>query len=229
MVEINLLPQQDRARTQPSAWRYATVVLPIVTAAGILIPEVMTATTISNLHKELDQLNGEITTLTPAKNEFDALSTEKRNLMQTTAIAQQLASGKSYWSNDIASFTRRLPQSSGVAVKTMTIKPMDATQLTTNQQSGIYVGKSVTREIDITGQATGQQAVVNFLNTYENDPNFGVNFKSMQKDGETSDYTFSATVGVVGAAPTPAPGTPGAATPTAAPAAPPAAPASGGQ
>ena len=70
---------------------------------------------------------------------------------------------------------------------------------------------------------------MNFLNTYENDPNFGVNFKSMQKDGETSDYTFSATVGVVGAAPTPAAGTPGAATPTAAPAAPPAAPASGGQ
>jgi type IV pilus assembly protein PilN len=55
----------------------------------------------------------------------------------------------------------------------------------------------VTREIELSGSASSQQAVVNFLRTFENNPNFGVNFRSMQSDGETGQYTFNASVGIV--------------------------------
>lgn len=71
------------------------------------------------------------------------------------------------------------------------------------------MGKNVVREIDLSGTARSQQAVVNFLNVYENDPNFAVNFRSLGQEGETGRYTFAASVGLVGkGADTPAEGAP---------------------
>lgn len=215
MVEINLLPQQYRSQSEPSVWRYATYALLPLTLAAIAIPEAMTASTIRDLRSQLDQLNGEIMALEPAKREFDALNQERTALEQVTAVAGQLRDQKTYWSNDIAAFSAELPNSSGVAVKSMSVRPVDAAALSTQQQGGVYVGKNVVREFDLSGTASSQQAVVNFLNTFENSPNFGVNFKNLQREEASGQYTFAATVGIVGKPPAAAP-----TTTTAAPAAP---------
>lgn len=220
MVEINLLPQQYRKQSAPSAWRYATYALIPLTVAAILIPEVVTATRVGDLNREIDALNGEIVALTPAKQEFDTLTAEARALEQVTAIAEQLRAGKTYWTNDLAAFTAQLPGDSSLAVTSLTIRNLDAGNLSSLQQNGIYMGKAVTREIDLSGTASSQQAVVNFLKLYEDSPDFGVNFKSLQaadgaaqtgpaessaaQNGAESpapQYTFTASVGVVGAAP----------------------------
>ncbi|GGL66207.1 hypothetical protein GCM10010840_00150 [Deinococcus aerolatus] len=212
MVEINLLPQQYRKQSVPSAWRYATYALIPLTVAAILIPEVVTATRVGDLNREIDALNGEIVALTPAKQEFDTLTAEARTLEQVTAIAEQLRAGKTYWTNDLAAFTAQLPGDSSLAVTSLTIRNMDAGNLSSLQQTGIYMGKAVTREIDLSGTATSQQAVVNFLKLYEDSPNFGVNFKSLQSAsasgpeqsgtaGAAQQYTFTASVGVVGGVP----------------------------
>ncbi|OLV17036.1 Competence protein PilN [Deinococcus marmoris] len=245
MVEINLLPAQYRRQSAPSAWRYATYALPIALVAAILIPEVVTSTRVGDLNRELDALNGDVAALAPAKQEFDTLTAEARTLEQVTSIAQQLRTGKTYWTNDLAAFTSQLPNDGSLAVNSMTIRNLDAGNLITLQQGGIYMGKAVTREIDLSGTATSQQAVVNFLKLYEDNPNFGVNFKSLQSDaqggaaligagqngaaGAKKRYTFTASVGIVGGPPvgteTPAvQSAPGAAPapPAATPAAPPA-------
>lgn len=224
MVEINLLPQQYRRQSEPSVWRYATYALLPLALAAIAIPEAMTASTIRDLRSQLDQLNGEITALEPAKREFDALSQERTALEQVTAVAGQLRDQKTYWSNDIAAFSAELPTSGGVSVKSMNVRPVDAAALSTQQQGGVYVGKNVVREFDLSGTASSQQAVVNFLNIFENNPNFGVNFRNLQREQDSDQYTFAATVGIVGKPPatttTPTAGTTGTTTPTAAPAAP---------
>lgn len=218
MVEINLLPAQYRRQSAPSAWRYATYALVPLTVAAILIPEVVTATRVGDLNRELDALNGEVAALTPAKQEFDALTAEARSLEQVTAIAEQLRTGKTYWTNDLATFTAQLPGDGSVAVNTLSIRDLDASNLGSLQQGGIYMGKAVTREIDLSGTATSQQAVVNFLKLYENSPGFGVNFKSLQsavqgdpgqsnpvQDGGGAaarpQYTFTASIGIVGGPP----------------------------
>lgn len=225
MVEINLLPQQYRRQNEPSAWRYATYALIPLTVAAILIPEVVTSTRVGELTREIDTLNGTAAALEPAKREFDTLTAEARSLEQVTTIAQQLKTGKTYWTNDLAAFTAQLPNDSSLSVKSLTIRNLDANGLTTLQQGGIYMSKAVTREIDISGTARSQQAVVNFLKLYENSPNFGVNFKSLQSEDQTQvgsatgqgaggqgagaqQYTFSASIGVVGEPPA------GSATPT---------------
>jgi len=197
VVEINLLPQQYRKQSEPTLWQPAAVGVVVLTALILIGVEVATATKVGNLTKELDSVNGEIAALTPASQEFGRLNQEKNQLTQVTAIAVQLRDAKTYWANDIASFTAQLPGGSGVALQSMTIRPLDAGALASQQQNGVYTGKNVTREIELNGSASSQQAVVNFLRTFENNPNFGLNFRSMQAEGDTGQYTFSATVGIV--------------------------------
>lgn len=231
MVEINLLPQQYRKQSQPDAWKYATWALLPITAAALLIPWVMTSTKTGDLQRQIDAVQGDIDTLTPQKREHDQLVTRQAELEKTTQIAQTLRDQKTYWSNDLAAFSQQMPSSSGVALTHLTMTALTADELTTAQNNGTYVGKDVRRQMTINGNAASQQAVINFLNTFENSPNFGVSFQNMKRDDQSGQYTFDANVGVVGVAPAAAANTGDAATVTPAGTAPapaaPAAPAGG--
>ncbi|MVN85488.1 fimbrial assembly protein [Deinococcus sp. HMF7620] len=197
MVEVNLLPQQYRKQAEPNAWIPGAIGLAAVTALALIAGEVVTGTRAGDLRKQLDALNGEAAALAPASAEYAQLNQQKTTLAQVTAVSEQLRAGKTYWTNDLAAFTAQLPTGGGVALQSMAVKAVDANALTALQQTGVYTGKNVTREIDLTGTASSQQAVVNFLRTFENNPNFGVNFRSLQSEGETSNYTFNASVGIV--------------------------------
>jgi len=205
MVEINLLPQADRRRRSgQGGWQVAALALLPLTAAAILIPEWVVGRQIGKLQAEQALLQGEIAALTPAKQEYDGLLTTRRTLEGVTAVAQTLRDAKTYWTNDVAAFSAQLPSGGGVAVTSLNVKPLDAGALSTLQQGGVYAGKNVVREFDLSGSARSQQSVVNFLNAFENSPNFAVNFRSLQQEGETGRYTFAASVGLVGEAPAPA-------------------------
>lgn len=225
MVEINLLPAQYRKQSQPGVWKYATWALLPVAAVTMLSLWIATSSQAGGLQREIDALQGNIDALAPAKQERDRLAARQRELEQVTTVAQTLRDQKTYWSNDLAAFSTQLSAAPGVALSSITMRTLDAGALATSQQSGIYTGKNVRRELDLAGAASSQQAVINFLNTYENDPDFGVNFKSLQRDAQSGDYAFAATVGVVGpalsaaapagTAPTTGPTTGGAAAPAA--------------
>ena len=200
MVEVNLLPAQYRKQSQPGVWKYATWALLPVAAVTMLTLWLSTASQAGGLQREIDAVQGNIDTLTPAKQERDRLAARQQELEQVTTVAQALRDQKTYWSNDLAAFSTQLASAPGVSVSSLTMRTLDAGALATSQQSGIYTGKNVRRELDLSGAASSQQAVINFLNTYENDPDFGVNFKSLQRDPQSGNYTFAATVGVVGPA-----------------------------
>ncbi|SMB94924.1 fimbrial assembly protein [Deinococcus hopiensis] len=209
MVEINLLPQQERRSNQPDGWRYGMYALLPLTAVAILIPEVLVGNQLRALHREQDSLNGDIAALTPLKQEYDSLMAQQRSLESVTGVARQLRDSKTYWTNDVAAFSAQLPRSNGVAITSLNMKSLEPTALATLQQNGIYAGKNVVREIALTGTALSQQSVVNFLKAYENSPSFGVNFQGLQRDTTASRYTFTASVGLVNTAANPgtAPGT----------------------
>lgn len=226
VVEINLLPQQYRKQSQPDVWKYASAGLVVATLLGMGIPWAMTNKNVGELQGQIDAAQGDITALTPQKQEHDALVTQQQNLEKVTAVAQTLRDGKTYWSNDLAAFSREIPVSSGVSLTKLTMHDKKPQELSSDQSNGIYLGKQVRREIELSGAASSQQAVINFLNTFENNPGFGVNFQNMQRNDSKGDYIFSAKVGIVGQPPanaTPAAAAPG--TPTAAGTAAPAAPA----
>lgn len=199
MVEINLLPPQYRTQAQPGVLRYATWALLPITAAALLIPWVATATKTSDLQRQIDAAQGDIDAATPGKREHDRLVARQRELEQVTTIAQTLRDQKTYWSNDLAAFTAQVPADGSVSLTSLKMTPLSADALRSAQGNGQYVGKDVRRELNLTGQATSQQAVINFLNIFENNPNFGVKFNNMDRNEATDTYTFTANVGVVGA------------------------------
>ncbi|RJF73253.1 fimbrial assembly protein [Deinococcus cavernae] len=227
MVEINLLPQQYRKQSAPDAWKYGSVAAVAVTLAAMGVMWGLTSQNVRQLQGQIDSVQGDITALTPQKQKYDELVTQQQNLEKVTSVAQTLKGTKTYWSNDLAVFSREIPASSGVALTKLTMRDKKPEELTTDQGNGIFIGKAVRRELDLSGAASSQQAVINFLNTFENSPGFGVNFQGMERDDKSGAYTFNARVGIVGDSPaaTATPAAPGAAPGTAATAPAPAAPA----
>ena len=230
MVEINLLPAQYRKRSEPSLWRYGTLALPALTVLGIVIFSVVQNARLGNLQAQLADNTGQISGLESAKREYDDLTRQKTDLQKVTDVSKTLQADKTYWSSDLARFVNALPSGGGVALTNMTVRAVDSNAQTNLSQQGLYNGRPVSKEFDLNGQAASSQALVTFLNSFESNPNFGVNFKSAQRAplvagvpaAATRPYTFSATVGLVGQ--------PAAASATTAPAAGPAdsAPAAGG-
>lgn len=203
MVDINLLPQKERASTKPNLWGLASWVWLPIALAATLIPYALTQGKANQVQRQIDDTQRQIDALTSQKQEYDALVQQRTTLQQVTNVAQTLRSQKTYWSNDLAAFNRQLPQDSTVYVTSLKMSSVPASELSQNQNAGIYVGKQVSRKVELSGQATSQQAVINLLNAFEKNPNFGVNFKSLQQqkadvNNPTAGYTFSADVGVVG-------------------------------
>ncbi|WP_425145358.1 fimbrial assembly protein [Deinococcus sp.] len=225
MVEINLLPAQYRKRSEPNIWRYASVAVPVLTVLGVLVFTVVQNTRLGNIMHDLDTVNGELAALEPSKREFDDLTRQKVTLQQTTQVAQTLQASKTYWSSDLARFVNALPAGGDVALNSLSIRALDATAQANITQQGLYNGKAVTKEFDLAGQAKNSQALVTFLTSFENNPNFGVDFKSAQRaptapvassggtqggtvGTDNAPYSFTASVGLLGQ-PTPASGTAG--------------------
>jgi type IV pilus assembly protein PilN len=219
VVEINLLPAQYRKRSEPGLWRLGTIALPVLTGLAILGFTVYQNTRLGEINKQLADNNGQIAGLQDAKTEYDALNRQKTDLQKVTDVSKILQASKSYWSSDLARFVNALPVGGGVALTSLTVKAIDSNAQTNLTQQGLYNGKAVTKEFDLTGQAVSSTALVNFLNSFENNPNFGVNFKSAQKAvvsaapgaaapsaatsaaaAANAPYTFNATVGLIGQA-----------------------------
>ncbi len=230
MVEINLLPAQYRRRSDPGLWRYGTLALPLAAVLGVVIFSVIQNTRLGNIQAQLDENNGVIASLESAKREYDDLNRQKTDLRKVTEVSRTLQASKSYWSSDLARFVNALPTGGGVAMSALTVRTVDSNAQTNLAQQGVYNGKAVTKEFDLTGQAVSSTALVNFLNSFESNPNFGVNFKSAQRAtpspnltvpgsaaaslaAASAPYLFNATVGMIGQATAAAVSTPPASAP----------------
>lgn len=200
MVEINLLPKTERVTTKPPLFLIGAALLGIVLISGTLIWYFSRVAIVGSLQRQISATQGDIDQLAPAKAEYDTLINRKTTLEKVTQTAQKLKDEKTYWSNDLAAFSAQMPNNAGIAIKSLAMKSMEPNTLEQAQQNGIYVGKNINRTVDIQGTAVSQQSVITFLDTYENDDNFGVDFKSLNREGEQDEgglYNFSATVGIV--------------------------------
>ena len=210
VVEINLLPAQYRKSSEPGLWRLATIALPVITVLAIVAFSAAQQARLKNIQTQLDDANGQITALSADKTEFDGLNRQKNDLQKVTDVAAALQTGKTYWSTDLARFVNALPSGGGVALTTMTVRSVDSNTQANLAQQGLYNGKVVSKEFDLTGQAVSSEALVAFLNSFETNPNFGVNFRSAQratvapgaldtaKAKASQPYIFNASVGMVG-------------------------------
>ncbi len=241
MIRINLLPRNLRKRVEPGWWR--------VLAAGVplLALVVMGALQISS-QSELSRVNDDIAENQRIKAELQpkidlqrSLTAEQDSLRNVLSTAQALKPTGSPWSADLARFTSRIPtlgDGSTVALTSLTMGPPKT----------VFPGKATVKEFTLAGKARSSAALSSFIRTFEENSDTAIAFQNATKDAApvtvdgkpsatTSDWTFSATVGltpeatpVAASAPVldpnaapgsaPAPVTPSSATPTPAPVAP---------
>ncbi|WP_027481899.1 hypothetical protein [Deinococcus pimensis] len=209
MININLLPKELRRSTGPDFWRLGAGAAAVVTLATIGVLHFTVTSTLGDLNRQIDEVQGEINILQPKVQERDKLRATKASLQSVTAVADALKAGQTSWSGDLAKFVRQLPSGARplVALESLDMKAVDNPTPSVN-----YDGKTVSKEVNIRGSASSSASLVTFLNAFEASPEFGVQFKSANLDETTGDYKFDATVGLVRSTPVAAADTSGAGT-----------------
>lgn len=202
MIAINLLPKNLRRSGEPSGWKIAASVVPIVAVIGMAATQIVTQSQLAGVQRDIDSGNSELATRANDVREFDQLNAQRTQLQGIASVADALDASKTSWSADLARFVDRIPRSneSVVALDTLTMRDTAAGAAPAAQTGGAapYDGKSVAKEFALTGRARSSAALVTFLNTFETGSDTGVQFQNATRDAQTGDYTFSATVGLVG-------------------------------
>lgn len=201
MIAINLLPKNLRRSGEPSGWKVAAAVVPIVAVVGMAATQIVTSSQLANVQRDIDSGNSELSTRANDVREFDQLNAQRSQLQGIASVADALNASKSSWSADLARFVDRIPGGNPplVALDTLTMRDTSKGTAPAAQTGATpYDGKSVAKEFALTGRARSTQALVNFLSTFETGSDTGVQFQNATRDTQTGDYTFSATVGLVG-------------------------------
>lgn len=203
MINVNLLPKDLRRSTGPDFWKVGAGALAGVTLLTIAILQFSVSSTLNTLEGKIQENQSEIAVLRPQVDERNRLLAEKNQLTAITSVAETLKAGQTSWSGDLARFVRQLPRASApvVALNSLTMKTLDAGGRQSAQQNGLYDGKAVTKEVQVSGKARSSAGLVQFVNAFEQAPDFGVQFQNMQREQEGGLYTFSVTVGMVGTPP----------------------------
>lgn len=224
MITVNLLPKDLRRSSGTDAWKTLAVAVPVVALLAMAGTQIYYSSQLSALNQNIADANSEIQLRAPKVAERNELQGRLTSLQAVAAVQDQLMARRSSWSGDLLTFVNRLPRGSQplVALQTLTMRTPQAPGSptpTAARTGGLYDGKAVTREFALTGQASSSSSLVQFLKTFENASDFGVQFQNATRDATSGDYNFTATVGLVGSSLKPA-ALPAAGNTTAAPAAP---------
>lgn len=197
MININLLPKEMRKSTRPDFWRFAAIGVAAATAVTVGVLHFSVTGTLRGLNGDIAEAQGEIDLLRPRVNERNELRARKAELESVTSVAETLRAGQTSWSGDLARFVRQLPTSNApvLALNNLTMSTLDGA--TASAPNVNYDGKLISKEVRLQGRARSSEGVVQLLNTFEQSPDFGVQFQSAQRDEESGDFVFSATVGLV--------------------------------
>ena len=215
MISINLLPKTLRKRIEPGWWRLIAIAVPVL-AVGIMGVMQLSAINQENaLRDEKTQLEQEVSVLNRYVEGQKQLNAQQKELEGIVAIKTQLEQGKVSWSKELSTFAAKIPRASvgrpgsAVALRSMSLKRLDAAAAAGFATTKVYDGKPVTTEFTIDGEAASRGDLTRFIAAFEGDPKFGIQFNGWTLQKEKNKYSFTATVGLVGEAPP-------AATPTAA-------------
>lgn len=225
MIKINLLPKTLRKRVEPGWWRIIAVAFPVVTLAIVGITQWGLSNTITQLGSQRDQLNLEVNALDRYVKGQQQLNAQQRELESIVSIKSALERDAVKWSSQLSAFVERMPRSNGsrtaVALRSLSLRrvaPQTAGAPIVN-----YDGKNVTSEFSIQADAPQMGDIIRFVNAFESDPKFGIQFNQASYTKESNRYQFTATIGLV-TDPAPADGTvqPGTTQPAGTPTTPPA-------
>ncbi|MCX8088677.1 MAG: flagellar protein FliT [Meiothermus ruber] len=203
MIKLNLLPKNLRRRVEPGWWRLAAAAVVLAALGVVAFLHISTLSRVQALENQRDQLQVEVDVLRPFIAEQNRLNQQQRELEQLLAVRNQLRERFVPWSDNLAQVINQIPREGrrfGVALRSIGTKSLTPQEIQSNVQNGLYDGKPVSIEFNLQGEAIGQNALIRFVEAFENSPRFGINFQNASLDQTRQLYTFGATIGLVGQA-----------------------------
>ena len=150
------------------------------------------------LENERDQLKVEVEVLQKYIQDQRRLVQEQGELQKLLAVRSQLQQKYVPWSDNLNLVLSRFPgKREGLAFKTIGTKLLSSSETQSQQTAGNYDGKPVNVEFTVQGEARSQAALIRFIDAYEGNPNFGINFQQTALDEGRDVYTFAATIGMI--------------------------------
>jgi type IV pilus assembly protein PilN len=203
LIKVNLLPKTLRKKVEPGWWRLIAGIVPVVAIAIMGAMQISATNTANALAEQKTQLEGEVQALQRYVDGQKALNEQQKALEGIVSIKTALEQGQTKWSEELTRFARRLPRSStgrpgsAVALKSLSLRHVDASQAQTLAASKQYDGKVVGSEFTMNGEASSLTDVTRFIRDFETDPNFGIQAGSVTNNKGNNTYSFSATIGLV--------------------------------
>ncbi len=197
MIKINLLPKTLRKRVEPGWWRIIAVAFPVVTLGVIGIVQWGLSNQINQLTTQRDQLQLEVDALQRYVQGQQALNVQQRELESIVSIKSALERDAVKWSTQLATFVERIPRSGSRAA--VSLRSLSLKRVVPQAAGGavLYDGKNVGSEFTIQGEAPQMGDIIRFVNAFETDPRFGIQFNQANYTKESNRYSFTANVGLV--------------------------------
>ena len=199
MIKINLLPKTLRKRVEPGWWRIIAVAFPVVTLGIVGITQWGLSNTITQLGNQRDQLTLEVNALDRYVKGQQQLNVQQRELESIVSIKTALEHDAVKWSSQLSAFVERMPRSNGartaVALRSLSLRRVTAAAAGAPVVN--YDGKNVTSEFSIQADAPQMGDIIRFVNAFESDPKFGIQFNQASYTKESNRYQFTATIGLV--------------------------------
>lgn len=196
MININLLPKALKRVREPGYWRVLAVAFPVLVAGVIVGIQILTNQTITNLERDVQIREDQLSLLQPFLAEQRDLQQRQQALRQLISIAEEVRRGRVLWTAEIASLLELLPPRLDVAAPSIDFRTLNMRSIyPATSDPNRFEGASVVTEMSISGTVDGPETLARFVRALENAQDFGVLFQNASRDGDTTMFSYNLTVG----------------------------------
>lgn len=200
MISVNLLPKQLRRVREPGYWRVVAVLFPLLVLGTLAFMQYAVNQTVANKEAEVVALEARKAALQPFIERRNALVTQQQQLNELINIRNAVQADRIVWTGELSSVLETLP-SQGDALRPridfQSLTMQAVTPLTADPSR--FDGKPVVAEMNVSGNVVNPEVLAEFVRALETSPDFGVAFQNAARNEETGIYTYSLTIGAVGA------------------------------
>lgn len=198
MINVNLLPKNLRRVREPGYWRLLAVVFPLLVLGLAVVLQMFANQSAQNLQAEKQSRQDELALLQPYIKEQQNLVQRQRDLNQLIAVKRSVEQNRILWSGEIAGLLETLPARGAGPRPNIDFTSLSMSAVTPPKADpSKYEGKSVIAEMNVNGDVVSPKVLAEFIGALENSARYGVAFQNASQSGNSADYTYNLTVGVL--------------------------------
>ncbi|MDZ7705014.1 MAG: hypothetical protein U5L04_11080 [Trueperaceae bacterium] len=198
MINVNLLPKNLRRRREPGYWRLIALAFPVLVLAVLAVVQISRNQTATSLDNERGRLEIRLQTFQDDVREQRELQARQRQLNEIIAIASAVREGRVEWSGEVVRMLETIPPQAGAPRPLISFDSLNMRAI--SGQSGNYENVDPNAEFNISGQASGLDALAAYVRALQDSPTYGVAFSNanlVDSEDQPDYYQFNLTIGAV--------------------------------